>query len=281
MLEVSRSGYYRWLKSRDNALKRKLEEERVLELIKKHYTLNREVYGLYRIHKAIGSIEGIRVNRKRIHRIMKKYGIHSKAVRNFRVTTTPDGKGDYSPNLIEGNFSVQSENELWTGDITYIWTKEGWIYLSVVLDAFNREVIGWAMNVRLNKEIVVDAFNMALINRRSSLELITKPVIFHSDRGSQYSSTLMRHRLREAGFSQSMSSRGNCYDNAITETFFSSLKKELVYLTRFETRDVAKRMLFDYMEIFYNRKRLHSALNYLSPVDYRIAVRKEINSRVA
>lgn len=212
---------------------------------------------------------------------MKKYDIHSKTVKKFRVTTKTDKKADFSPNLINGDFAVESENKLWTSDITYLWTNEGWMYLSVILDVFNREIIGWSVKDRLTADIVVNALNMALINREPSIRFLSKPIIFHSDRGSQYTSKALRKLFHPLRFTQSMSSTGNCYDNAITETFFSSLKKELVYLSRFETKEQAKQLVFEYIEIFYNRQRLHSALNYMSPVEYGMMMRREFNSKVA
>lgn len=274
VLGVSRSGYYNWQKRK--VCRRQLEEKRLLELINKHHKTSRGRYGLFRILEAIGK-EGIKVNRKRIHRIMKKYGIRSKTARKFKLTTKQDKKAEFSPNLLNGCFTgISEDNQVWTSDITYIWTKQGWLYLAVVQDIFNREMIGWSVMESLSAEIVKNALKMAIKNR------MPQPgIIFHSDRGSQYTSSMVRHILHQYGFRQSMSSKGSCYDNAITETFFSTLKKELVYLTVFETKEQAKCEIFEFIEIFYNRKRLHSSLGYMSPVDYRMKFRNELNKKVA
>ncbi|MDR3666189.1 MAG: IS3 family transposase [Ignavibacteriaceae bacterium] len=273
VLEVSRAGFYHWQKS--SVIKRASEEKKILELIRKYYDQSKGRYGLLRIYKAIRK-EGIIVNRKRIHRLMKKYNIHSKTKKKFKVTTKQSNGALFSDNLLNGNFQAKKENEIWTSDITYIWTKEGWLYLAVVQDAFNREEIGWAIMERPKAEIVHLAIAMAITNRKPG-----KDIIFHSDRGSQYTSNKVRNILKRYGFRQSMSSKGNCYDNAITETFFSTLKKELVYLTVFETKEQAKREMFEYIEIFYNRQRLHSALDYMSPVEYGMMMREKIKSKVA
>ena len=273
VLGVNRAGYYHWQKRRTT--QRSIEEKRFLELIKKHHELSKGIYGLLRIYRAIRK-EGIIVSKKRIHRLMKKYNIHSKTAKKFKVTTKQGKGAEFSPNLLNRVFQTSRENEIWTSDITYVWTQEGWLYLAVVQDIFNREEIGWSIMERMTADIVANAIKMAIINRKPSQE-----VIFHSDRGSQYTSNKVRELLSQYKFKQSMSGNGNCYDNAITETFFSTIKKELIYLTRFETREQAKREIFEYIEIFYNRQRLHSSLNYLSPVEYRIKMRKEFNSKVA
>lgn len=273
LLGVSRAGYYHWQKRR--VTQRSLDEKKVLEMINKHYNLSHKRYGLLRIYRAIRK-EGVIVNKKRIYRLMKLNNIHSKTVKKYKVTTKQSKGAKFSPNLLNRNFHAERENEVWTSDITYISTGEGWLYLAVVQDMYNREEIGWSIMERPTADIVTNAINMAITNRRPGQE-----VIFHSDRGSQYTSNKVRDLLNQYGFKQSMSGNGNCYDNAITETFFSTLKKELVYLTKFETKDQARREIFEYIEIFYNRQRSHSSLDYLSPVEYRIKMKEEINSRVA
>ena len=273
LLKVSRAGYYHWQKRR--VTQRSLDEKKVLEMITKHYDLSRGRYGLLRIYRAIRK-EGIIVNKKRIYRLMKQYNIRSKTAKKYKVTTKQSKGAKFSPNLLNRNFHAERENEVWTSDITYIPTGEGWLYLAVVQDLYNREEIGWSIMERLTADIVTNAITMAITNRRPG-----QGVIFHSDRGSQYTSNKVRNLLNRYKFMQSMSGNGNCYDNAITETFFSTLKKELVYLTKFETKDQARREIFEYIEIFYNRQRSHSSLDYLSPVEYRIKMKEEINSRVA
>lgn len=267
MLGVSRTGYYHWQKRRYQ--QRRLEERKFLLLLKKHYELSRGRYGLLRLTNAIRK-EGITVNKKRIYRLMKKYGIYSKTKRKFKVTTKQDRAALFSPNLINGCFEAEKKNKIWTSDITYIWTNEGWMYLAVVLDVYNREIIGWSLDQRASADLILNALRMAGNNRRPDAG-----IIFHSDRGSQYTAARFRNTLAHYGFIQSMSGKGNCYDNAITESFFSTLKKELVYLIKFETRNQAATEIFEFIEIFYNRKRLHSALGYMSPLEFNLNEKSE------
>ena len=273
VLEVSRSSYYHWQKHRST--QRRIEEEKFIVLLRKHYQLSSGRYGLLKLVRSIRT-EGIIVNKKRIYRLMKKHGIYSRTRRKFKVTTKQGKGARFSENLLEGKFQATRANEIWTSDITYIRTREGWLYLAVVLDIYSRQVIGWSIMERVSSDLVVKALTMAIINRKPE-----KDIIFHSDRGSQYTSNQVRNILKLYEFKQSMSGKGNCYDNAITETFFSLLKRELVYLTEFETREQARRGIFEYIEIFYNRHRIHSSLGYLSPVDFEMKNRSEFNSRVA
>lgn len=262
ILRVSRSGYYHWQKRRN--MQRRLEDIKFLELLNKHYKLSRGRYGLRRLTQAIRR-EGVMVNKKRVYRLMRKYGIFSRTKKKFKITTKQNYAASFSSNLLNGNFEAERENQIWTSDITYIWTNQGWMYLAVVLDVFNREIIGWSVNQRAIADLVLNALRMAINNRKPS-----PGVIFHSDRGSQYTSRRFRNLLTYYGFLQSMSGKGNCYDNAITESFFSTLKKELIYLTNFETREQAATEIFEFIEIFYNRKRLHSALGYESPLEFKM-----------
>jgi len=261
ILGVSRSGCYHWQRRR--LLQRKLSETELLLKIKKHYQLSRGRYGLLRLTSAIRK-EGMIVNKKRVYRVMKKYGIFSKTKKKFKVTTKQNHKASFSANLLNGRFEADRINQIWTSDITYIWTSEGWLYLAVVLDVYNREIIGWSVNQRCSTDLVLNALTMAINNRRPEAG-----IIFHSDRGSQYTSARFRNTLVHYEFIQSMSGKGNCYDNAITESFFSTLKKELIYLRNFETKEQAATEIFEFIEIFYNRKRLHSALSYLSPEEFK------------
>jgi transposase InsO family protein len=273
VLKVTRPAYYQWRKRLST--QRRIEEEKFTELVRKHYQINNGLYGLLKLVREIRK-EGFCVNKKRIYRLMKKEGLYSRTSRKFKVTTK-QGKGTrFSENLLVGKFQATRANEIWTSDITYIRTKEGWLYLAVVLDIYSRRIIGWAIQPRITSDIVLKALMMAITNRKPD-----KGIIFHSDRGSQYTSEIVRSRLNLYSFRQSMSGKGNCYDNAITETFFSLLKKELVYLTVFETREQARREVFEYIEIFYNRQRIHSSLGYLSPVEFEMKNREEFNSRVA
>jgi putative transposase len=273
VLNISRTSYYQWQKRLSS--QRRTEEDKFTELLRKHYQINKGRFGLLKLVREIRK-EGFCVNKKRIYRLMKKQGIYSLTSRKFKVTTKQGKGARFSENLLDGKFQSSRVNEIWTSDITYIWTKEGWLYLAVVLDIYSRKIIGWAIQQRATADIVLKALMMAIVNRKPG-----KEIIFHSDRGSQYTSGLVRSRLKLYGFRQSMSGKGNCYDNAITETFFSLLKRELVYLTEFETREQARREIFEYIEIFYNRHRIHSSLGYLSPVEFEMKNRSEFNSRVA
>lgn len=273
ILGVSRAGYYHWQKRK--GVQRRMEEEKYLELIRKHYNLSNSRYGLLRLHKAVRR-EGFALNRKRIYRLMKKYNIFSITKRKFKVTTRQGKGARFSENLLNGKFQALSENQIWTSDITYLWTNEGWLYLAVILDIYSRKIIGWAIMDNVKANLVMKALSMAIVNRNPG-----KDIIFHSDRGTQYTSKEVRSILNLYGFRQSMSGKGNCYDNAITETFFSTLKKELVYLTEFKTRETASSSVFEYIEIFYNRQRMHSSLGYLSPVEFEMKNGEEIKSNVA
>jgi putative transposase len=260
VMEIKRCGYYHWQKRR--CTQRRIEEDKFLVLLKRHYQLSKGRYGLLRLVKSIRK-EGTLVNKKRIYRLMKKHGIFSRTKKKFKVTTKQKAGAGFIENLLNGRFQAAGNNQIWTSDITYIRTKQGWMYLAVVLDIYNRKIIGWSLSQRPSADLVVRAFIMAVMNSKP-----IKGVIFHSDRGSQYTSNKMRSILAHYGFRQSMSGKGNCYDNAITETFFSTLKKELVYLTEFETREHARTEIFEFIEIFYNRQRLHSSLGYLSPIEF-------------
>lgn len=260
ILGVSRSGLYHWQRRR--LLQKNLAETKLLLQLKKHYQLSRGRYGLLRLTQAIRK-DGMIVNKKRVYRLMKKYGIFSRTKKKFKVTTKKKDKAVFSANLVNGRFEADKINQIWTSDITYIWTNEGWLYLAVVLDVCNREIIGWALLQKCSTDLVLKALMMAINNRKPGAG-----IIFHSDRGSQYTSARFRNALTCYGFIQSMSGKGNCYDNAITESFFSTFKKELIYLTNFETKEQASVEIFEFIEIFYNRKRLHSALGYQSPLEF-------------
>ncbi|MFZ1289882.1 MAG: IS3 family transposase [Melioribacteraceae bacterium] len=200
--------------------------------------------------------------------IDERNNIEAKTKRRFRVTTVQNTKSQPSENILKQNFTAKSENSIWTGDITYVWTKEGWIYLAIVMDIYSRKIVSWSTYRSLSTELVIRALMMVFVHRNPE-----RGIIFHSDRGSQYKSSSFREILKTYGIVQSNSSTGNCYDNAVTESFFQTLKKELTYWEKYQTRDDAKRSIFEYIEINYNIKRLHSFLGYLSPVEF-----EEINT---
>lgn len=260
VMEVTRSGFYKWLRHKE--AKRELSLKQLKEAIEKIHTASRGTYGRRRVHSTCLK-QSLRCGKNRVAKLMKVMGLSGVGKRKFKRTTILDRTQKASPNLIVQDFQVNAPNVLWTSDITYIPTREGWLYLSVVLDTFSRSIIGWSMQDTLQAELVTDAIEMALKNRQS-----LPGIIFHSDKGSQYTSKKVRQLLHEHKFHQSMSSTGNCFDNAITETFFATLKKELIHRCNFRTRREAKTSIFEYIEVFYNRARSHSALGFLSPAEF-------------
>jgi transposase InsO family protein len=260
ILGVSRSRYYAW--RRRSKGPRQLENERLLERIKEAYKLGRRTYGSLRITKELRE-NGMHCGKNRIARLMKLHGIYAKTKRRFKVTTHSHHNLLVAENLLNRVFETDKPNKVWLSDITYIWTQEGWLYLSAIMDLYNRQVIGWSMDERLTQELVLQALNQALGRRKPD-----PGVVFHSDRGSQYAGHAFRKVLDQHHFSQSMSAAGNCYDNAVMESFFHTLKTESVYFERYRTRAEARQSIFEYIEVFYNRIRRHSSLGYLSPLEF-------------
>ncbi len=260
VLEVSRSSYYKRINGDKG--KRARENKGLLKEIRKIFSESKERYGSPRITAELRRL-GISCNKKRVARLMNKYSIAAKIFRRYRNTTNSNHEREKSQNILDREFNRQKSNEVWTSDITYIRTSEGWLYLAAVIDIYSRKIIGWQLDKRMNSDLVEKALQNALMDRR-----IEKGIIFHSDQGIQYASESFRKLLRDNGFIQSMSRKGNCYDNAITETFFHTLKTELVHRTKYRTREEARRSIFEYIEIFYNRRRLHSAIGYCSPAEY-------------
>lgn len=260
LFNVSRGGYYAWLKrpkSRRSRKNEKLKAEIVDIFDGSHRT-----YGAPRIHADLRS-QGFFCGRNRVARLMKQLGIKAKTKRKFKATTDSKHNLPVAPNLLDQNFEAAGPNKVWAADITYIPTREGWLYLAVCIDLYSRMVVGWSMDSRITKQLVVDAFNMAARNRPGA-----RGLVHHSDRGSQYASQEFQNILHSYEMLCSMSRKGNCYDNAVVESFFHSLKTEWVHHYCYETRQEAKASIFEYIEIFYNRQRRHSQLNYLSPADY-------------
>ena len=254
VLEVSRSGYYVWLKRKKS--RREIENEELLKKIKAIFDKSRQTYGSPSI---ANELKG-KASKNRVARLMKLKGIRAKTKKKFKVTTHSKHNRPVSENLVKQNFSVTEPDKIWVSDITYISTVEGWLYLAIVLDLFSRKIVGWAMKERLTDELVIDAFDQACLNRRPDSGLI-----FHSDRGSQYASHDFLKKLKYRGFLSSMSGTGNCYDNAVAESFFHTLKTELVHFEYYRTREEAKSSIFEYIEGFYNQFRRHSTLDYMSP----------------
>jgi putative transposase len=259
-LDVSRSGYYDWLTRAPSAHAQK--DQVLSERIRVHFEANRRVYGTRRL-KACLADEGEHVSRRRIGRLMAQQDLQVKTRRKFKVTTDSHHGQAVAPHVLERHFDVNEPDTAYVGDITYIWTAQGWLYLAVVIDLFSRAVVGWSMSPWLKADLVTNALQMALDRRQPKAGLL-----MHTDRGSQYVADRYLHLMHRYGIEASMSRTGNCWDNAVAESFFHTLKTECVYLERFETREQAQTVIFDYVEVFYNRQRRHSSNGNLAPMVY-------------
>ncbi|MEK4136508.1 MULTISPECIES: IS3 family transposase [Kurthia] len=260
VLGVSRSGYYEWLNRPKS--KQKERKEKLTSQIKRVYLDSRRNYGSPKITKQLNS-EGVHVSQKTVSRIMKNEGIRSKTVKKYKATTNSKHNLPIYSNLLDQQFKVDRPGKVWVADITYIWTSEGWLYLATIMELFSRRIIGWAMDARMTKELVILALKRAI-----RAQSPTSGLIHHSDRGSQYASKEYQQVLRTNGIITSMSRKGNCYDNACIESFHSVIKRELVFHEKYKTRDQAKKSIIEYIVSFYNYKRIHSYTNYMSPVAY-------------
>lgn len=260
VLEVSRSGYYKFLVSPESP--RAQANQELLTAIQASHTASRQTYGSPRIHKDLRAA-GHDCSRKRVARLMQEAGIMAKMKKKFKVTTQVDIKLPAAPNHLQQDFKAEAPNQKWVSDITYVWTREGWLYLAVILDLFSRKVVGMAMSDRLKKELAMVALGQALTRRDGRA-----PSYHHSDKGCQYTSGAFQDLLKAHGITCSMSSTGNCFDNAVAESFFHTLKTEHIYFEDYVTREQAKASIFEYVEVFYNNQRRHSFLNYLSPVEF-------------
>ncbi len=261
-LEVSRSGYYAWRTRRVSA--RAKQDARLKVEISASHSASRRTYGSPRILRDLRE-DGRRVSRKRVARLMRELGLEGRRKRRFRATTDSQHRFPVAPNLLMRDFDVEAPNTAWVTDITYLATLEGWLYLVVILDLFSRRVVGYAMSERIDRELVPEALREALMHRPGARDLI-----HHSDRGSQYASHDYREALDQAGITCSMSRRGNCWDNAVAESFFGTLKMELLYELPLQTRSATRSAVVDYIETFYNVRRRHSSLDYLSPVEFEL-----------
>ena len=260
-LDVSRSGFYAWLGRGESD--RASEDRRLTALIQGIFNESRGIYGVPRVHEILQQ-RGQRCSRKRVARLMQKAGLRSKTKRRFRVKTTDSKHGHpIAPDRLDQDFGASAANKFWVSDITYIPTDEGWLYLASTMDLFSRRIVGWSMASTLHSTIVINALRMAIDQRKPAAGLV-----HHSDRGVQYASSEFRAVLDAHGFVASMSRKGNCYDNAAKESFYHTLKTELVNHEHYRTRDEARASVFEYIEAFYNRQRIHSTLGYLSPVDF-------------
>jgi putative transposase len=259
-LTVSSAGYYAWAGRPESD--RSVHNRALLSAIRVIHRESRETYGSPSIWDALIK-RGHGVGENRIARLMRVEGIRAKTVKKWRATTQSNHPLPVAENTLNRQFTVEAPNRVWAGDITYVWTAEGWLYLAVVLDLYSRAVIGWAMGARLTGDLAQDALTMALQHRTP-----TTGLLHHSDRGSQYAATRYQHLLTTHGLTPSMSRRGNCWDNACVESFFGTLKRELVYHRQYRTRDEATQDIFEYIEVFYNRLRRHSTLGYYSPAEF-------------
>ena len=264
-LEVSPSGYYDWRRRQASPGPRALENQILTTRIAALHAQSRETYGSPRIVMELRK-RGARHGRNRVARLMKQEGLCGRQKARYRVQTT-DSNHDQpiAPNRLAEAPKATAPNQIWVADITYIQTGENWLFLAAIMDLYSRKIVGWAMAEHIDTALILKALFMALLHRQPPQNLL-----FHSDRGVQYASADYRNALAHAGLLASMSRKGNCYDNAAMESFWSTLKLELVYRRNFQTRAHARSEIFDYIEVFYNRQRSHSALNYLSPVDFEL-----------
>jgi len=260
-LDVSISGYRAWKRGGKPARQR-LTDAQLLGLIRAIHVQFKGAYGSPRMVDELRG-RGFPASKARVERLMREHGIRARHKRRYRATTDSKHGLPVADNLLNRNFSPGTPNRVWTADLTYVWTDEGWLYLAVVLDLFNREIVGWSIKPRMTADIVVEALTMAWFRRKPAPGLL-----HHSDRGSQYASLVFQEKLAGYGMLCSMSRKGNCWDNAPTESFFNSLKNERIHGTRYATRDEATNDLFEYIEVFYNRSRRHSTLKSKSPVRF-------------
>lgn len=269
-LAVSSSGFYAWCR---RGLSARAREDAALKVeIRAAHAASGKRYGSPRIHADL-TADDQQISRKRVARLMREEGIEGQRKRRFRVTTDSRHSHPVAANVLQRNFTASAPNKVWVTDITYIWTREGWMYLAAILDLYSRRIVGWSMDSCIDRTLALDALSMALKTRRPESGLL-----HHSDRGVQYASADYQNQLRERGIVCSMSRKGDCWDNAVAESFFSTLKAELVHRTDYVSHDHARASVFEYIEVFYNRRRRHSALGYVSPVDHEAAALGEASA---
>ena len=261
VLRVSRSEYYKFLSRRTS--KREIENQKLSEKIREVHRESRKIYGSPRIHQELKK-QGEKCSRKRVARLMQKEKIQAKMRTKWVVTTQPSKSPErVAPNHLDQKFIVEEPNKVWVSDITYVTTQEGWLYVAIVLDLFSRKIVGLSMGDSLHTDLIVKALKQALWNRD-----IKGGLMHHSDRGCQYTSTDFQELTKRHGIKLSMSAKGRCYDNAVAESFFHTLKTEHTDLCKYRIREEAKVSIFEYIEVFYNRQRMHSTLGYASPEEF-------------
>jgi transposase InsO family protein len=259
-LKVSRSGYYDWLDRKKSD--REKQDQDLKKNLKVFFLEGREIYGSRRLKQRFAQTS-ITVSRRRISRLMKEENLFCKTAQRIKATTDSNHKKPIADNLLQRQFKVMVPNRYWVGDISYIPTQEGWLYLAIVIDLYSRKVVGWSMSDRLKAELVNNALLMAIWRRKPA-----KGLIWHTDQGSQYAAHSHRKILKQHHLIQSMSRKGDCWDNAVAESFFHTLKTELTHHHTFKTRQEARNAIFEYIEVFYNRIRIHSTTNYCSPENF-------------
>lgn len=264
-MEVSRSGYYAWLKRKPS--EREKKRERLKKQIRRVFDESRQLYGSPKIAKELQKKTA--VSERTVTRLMKEMGLRSRTVKKYKATTNSNHTLPVYDNVLNQQFRAEAPNQVWCADITYVPTGEGWLYVASVMDVCTRKIVGWYADERMTKELVLTALERAYNRQRPR-----GAVMHHSDRGSQYASQEYQKRLRSYGMTPSMSRKGNCYDNACIESFHSVFKKELIYLNHFKTRVAAKSAIFEYIECFYNRKRIHSSIGYVTPDEHERRYRK-------
>ena len=262
VLDVSVSGFYAW--KRRPASKRQSDDMVMLAHIRSEFATSNETYGSPRMHAELKE-SGLAIGLHRVARLMSENGLKARQKTRFKKTTDSDHGGPVASNILDQDFTAEAPDQKWGVDISYVWTAEGWLYLAIVLDLFSRKIVGWHLSDRMKRGLAIDALRRAIALRQPPAGLI-----HHSDRGSQYCSADYRRLLRDHGFVASMSGRGNCYDNAMVESVFKTIKSELVWRTSFASRDQASKAIGQYIEGFYNPRRRHSSLGYVSPAKFEI-----------
>lgn len=269
VLDVSLSGFYFFIKN--GSSKKEEKKLKIIRTIEKIHLGSRKIYGSPRVFKILKGM-GISCSKTKVERLMREFGIKSKIKRKYRPSTTHSNhKMKVADNILNRDFSLNNEKPAWAGDITYIGTKEGWLYLAVTMDLRTRKILGWGMSDKINTKLIEESFEMALKAQNPCLKT---GILFHSDRGAQYASQSFKALLERSGFIQSMSRKGECHDNACVESFFHTLKGEYVSFQSFETREEARNGIFEWIEVFYNRERIHSSLDFMSPQNYTEHLKK-------
>lgn len=273
VLEVSPSGFYGWVGREESA--RNQANQKLLVNIKAVHKRSYGRYGSPRVFRQLCK-NGVACSENRVARLMRKNSVRAIQARKFRVTTDSDHAHPVAENILDREFAIEQADTAWCGDVTYIWTAEGWLYLAIIMDLCTRRIVGWATQTTLHRNFVLAALEVALKDRRPP-----KGLLHHTDRGSQYASGEYRAKLQAAGITCSMSRKGNCWDNAPAESFFATLKQEMIYQNRFKTPSEAHSAVFEFIEVWYNRQRLHSSLGYMTPVEYEAMLQHQSTNKAA